>query len=652
MKKYAYLLLIITLVITVSLFLTEDSLEFSGKAIGGSTTGQVAFSIISQNPEINITSPENKTYNFEIGKEKNISLNVTADRQISNWWFSLEDLKYDEIEKEKVSFVPNTTFEAVRHKNKLTVFANSTEGNVGNESVIYNVSVPNSAPTIKNLSTTQYACENRDYSHDFDVKDLDEDPIQPSINPVGPFFTSPLYVFGGDKVNNFEVFSGELGQDHVGNYTYTVSVTDNHNSTCCADNQDINISVIDLNDDPDIENIESKRLVIGTPNDTLTKTVNVNDRESNLNEISFNASFSNSTLFEINDSGEINYTASNTSNVGNHEVRICAEDSGLDNPHQNISQCNEDGGPKSDCNNFTIFITEPDSRYFLWFYISDFYPKDKEQTVGTESMEFSVQTRSSESNSSNVTWEVNDSEGTEDRGEGKNFSYRFNCKDPGNYTVIAKASDGRAEDQLIWEIEVPENECQTESSSGSSSGGGSSGGASNEVLNNQSKEQCIEKWACKEWSSCKKANQNDKLEKCEKDGISDNSCGYMERNCIDVNNCDTTNNKPETTRSCNYGVKATCSDGVKNCHSGSCEVLLDCGGPCEKCASCSDGIQNQGEEGVDCGSPCTKQCKENEKTNYIENVQSKFIWVLVIVAIVVISLLAYLIRRNKKKRKT
>ncbi len=45
---------------------------------------------------------------------------------------------------------------------------------------------------------------------------------------------------------------------------------------------------------------------------------------------------------------------------------------------------------------------------------------------------------------------------------------------------------------------------------------------------------------------------------------------------------------------------ATCSDGIQNQG----ETGIDCGGPCPACASCSDGIKNQGETGIDCGGPC------------------------------------------------
>ena len=45
---------------------------------------------------------------------------------------------------------------------------------------------------------------------------------------------------------------------------------------------------------------------------------------------------------------------------------------------------------------------------------------------------------------------------------------------------------------------------------------------------------------------------------------------------------------------------ATCSDGIQN----QSETGVDCGGPCSACVSCNDGIQNQGETGIDCGGPC------------------------------------------------
>lgn len=44
----------------------------------------------------------------------------------------------------------------------------------------------------------------------------------------------------------------------------------------------------------------------------------------------------------------------------------------------------------------------------------------------------------------------------------------------------------------------------------------------------------------------------------------------------------------------------TCSDGIQNQN----ETGIDCGGDCDPCATCSDGIQNQNETGIDCGGEC------------------------------------------------
>jgi hypothetical protein len=59
-------------------------------------------------------------------------------------------------------------------------------------------------------------------------------------------------------------------------------------------------------------------------------------------------------------------------------------------------------------------------------------------------------------------------------------------------------------------------------------------------------------------------------------------------------------------------VEETCSDGIMNQG----ETGIDCGGPCKACKtpnveSCSDGVQNQGETGVDCGGPC-RACPQPE----------------------------------------
>ncbi|MCK4714581.1 MAG: hypothetical protein KAT35_03330, partial [Candidatus Aenigmarchaeota archaeon] len=75
-----------------------------------------------------------------------------------------------------------------------------------------------------------------------------------------------------------------------------------------------------------------------------------------------------------------------------------------------------------------------------------------------------------------------------------------------------------------------------------------------------------------------------------------------------------TENIPWQSRYCMYTPSPTCYDGLERCHSGACEILTDCGGPCSPCPTCSDNTMNchvngECEEAIDCGGPC-KPCIE------------------------------------------
>ena len=55
----------------------------------------------------------------------------------------------------------------------------------------------------------------------------------------------------------------------------------------------------------------------------------------------------------------------------------------------------------------------------------------------------------------------------------------------------------------------------------------------------------------------------------------------------------------------NNGTTSTCTDGIQNGQ----ETGVDCGGPtCPACPTCNDGIQNGQETGVDCGGPTCPAC--------------------------------------------
>ena len=159
-----------------------------------------------------------------------------------------------------------------------------------------------------------------------------------------------------------------------------------------------------------------------------------------------------------------------------------------------------------------------------------------------------------------------------------------------------------------FNLEISEEATQTQSST--SGGGGAGGGGA----------YCQEKWGCGSWEICQHAQTS--LEKgilngdnfriisdyCKSNKLAEKLCGYQRRECIEINVCKTQNSKPQEIQACYYSENPTCIDGVKNCHDNDCEFLVDCGGPCNNCATCNDAIQNQFEEGVDCGGPCPSGC--------------------------------------------
>jgi len=131
--------------------------------------------------------------------------------------------------------------------------------------------------------------------------------------------------------------------------------------------------------------------------------------------------------------------------------------------------------------------------------------------------------------------------------------------------------------------------------------------------------ECKESWSCSNWSVCR-------------------INGYQDRICSDSNRCGSFEDKPAEVQKCIYtptcsdGVRngleegidcgglcppcIGCFDGIQNCHDDKCEEDIDCGGPCAPCPSCFDGMRNchEGlcEDGVDCGGPCDAKCPEVE----------------------------------------
>ncbi|MCB9362274.1 hypothetical protein H6504_02465 [Candidatus Woesearchaeota archaeon] len=136
-------------------------------------------------------------------------------------------------------------------------------------------------------------------------------------------------------------------------------------------------------------------------------------------------------------------------------------------------------------------------------------------------------------------------------------------------------------------------------------------------------DECVENWVCGNWNLCVDGKQT--------------------RSCYDTSECNTYYVRPHMLQSCEYTPKViekevtSCTDYSQNYG----ETDVDCGGDCKACGlgkkclsnidcdsgycdsltkicselltepvlpTCSDMIQNQGEEDVDCGGPCDS-CK-------------------------------------------
>ena len=135
---------------------------------------------------------------------------------------------------------------------------------------------------------------------------------------------------------------------------------------------------------------------------------------------------------------------------------------------------------------------------------------------------------------------------------------------------------------------------------------------------------------------------------CDKEKFDESFCGFQVRDCNDLNKCVLSSGKPSGINYCYYTENPSCNDGIKNCHDSDCELLVDCGGPCKICPSCSDKTKNQGEEGVDCGGPCPWRCIPAIpllKRNYV--LYGFLILLLILIVLIIIKLIRILKYRRE-----
>lgn len=609
MKKLVIFLIILSVIFNAFALGYPYFFQESGfpVIVGKSLIGTVSLMIQGERFNIFIHSPENITYNFtNLSEPFTIPLNVSSDKAVESWWYTLNDITHSAVVEENILFVPNSSFDAVRGWNRLDVFANNSIGVIESQNVSFFVSVPNTAPVLSYLPDEMLACEGRsNFSYEFNATDLDENPLEFSLTPSNPFYVVPVdWTDGRELVVDAHLISDLLSKSHVGIHDLTVGVTDGN----LSDSKEFSIDVIEINNAPSVANIGARTIWTSGDNHTFAYQVRVLDIEEGTEtegDFIFNLTFLTGTpFFSISDTGFMSVTP-DESNIGVYSLRVCVTDNGISNIHENISYCGT-GNPRTTCRDFSLTVTNINRAPS----ITSFSPTELQfGMTGTQRTEFSVTKYDPDWTIPDSYWFVNGVLVQYNLGTNSTdgFSYVPGCGVSGLKIVKVEITDGLLNASMQWNVTVQAVSCQDVGG-----GGGGGGGA------------CFEKWACEEWSTCQALDYSFEFggnvsavdflaikSQCESLNFPDSNCGLQLRNCIDLNTCKNKifkKAKPSEVQACYLTSAPSCSDGIKNCHDNSCEILTDCGGPCPACPSCSDGIQNQGEEGKDCGGPCPNVC--------------------------------------------
>ena len=611
-------------------FYSSHVFSFTGEIV---TTGAINLVILPLF-DFNITSPLNGSiYYFNISDgnlvdgfyEFPIDVNITTLSDVTSWSYFVYSEDYGDYLID-VDYSPNSSVYFRSGWNNLTLAAVNSDFNIFyNETVLFYVNVSNSAPII-NLIQGQiiYACEGEmldyafnvtDYDDELDMSSLSMQPFSPFILKLGGLARLSSTIFGSRFYTSPFVFN----KADIGIFLKRIYVNDRVTS----DSKNVTIQVLEVNDVPEFENMGSYLIYRVGDNASFIHQWIVNDVEdgdSFSGNWDFNLSYSDNSefnLFVINEFGVMNFTADNNSMLGTYGLKACLRDNALSSPHENLStSCLSDGGANVVCDDFFLTVTDTNRAPEIVSYL----PNESFLTTSTGTViDFSVSLYEQDANPVDFNWYLdgvlvnyNVSNGSLYSSDG--LSYSFPCGVDGEHVMLINATDGELSDSVNWTVSVNGAVCTVSPNSG----GGGSGGKSI---------WCYEEWACEQWNECLSVlgalnsklllldDFYDYIDKCKQLGFNESICGFQIRNCFDLMNCSNDVfrvSKPEGRQTCNFVLNPSCNDGVKNCHGGDCELLIDCGGPCKQCATCSDGVKNQNEGGIDCGGPCPYPCEIEE----------------------------------------
>ena len=350
-----------------------------------------------------------------------------------------------------------------------------------------NISVvnPHSYPYFGFVNTTLFVCEGNRLYYEFFAYDLDGDALTGDISPRDPFFI--FWISQTTQNNNtFAVISGTIDKGDVGGvnngyklYQETITISDGFNATCCSNSTNTNITAIEINNAPVIEDVGVKTIWNKGENSTFYEEVGYDDTEYNLNygNVSFNISIVNATsgavvnLFNITSLGVINFTANLSTALGVYNITICLNDSGLSSPHANINTyCGQTGSAFSVCDNFSLTITDSNRAP----NITSYYPGDLTvNTPDTTNLYFNITTSDDDGTIPDAYWYVDGVQVEYDSGSSVNeFTHTFGCEVSGIHNVSVNVTDGLLNSSLTWDITLQYVSCTAPGGGGGGGGGG------------------------------------------------------------------------------------------------------------------------------------------------------------------------------------
>jgi hypothetical protein len=222
----------------------------------------------SKKPRITIHSPLNTTYSTNL-----IPLNVTADKEISEWWYNLNNTG-------NISFIPNTTITAGERLNHLVVYANDTENNTGMAEVYFTVdTIP---PVLQFVEPTP---ENNSITAQMHA--IINITSNETLNTCILFWNNTNITMDGYDINWYYNQSLEEGE-----HQYRVCGNDTANNWNCSENRTITVDrtpplLLDLLIDPPVpvvnntfnisftvveDNLENVTANLTYPNETISST--------------------------------------------------------------------------------------------------------------------------------------------------------------------------------------------------------------------------------------------------------------------------------------------------------------------------------------------------------------------------------------------